>query len=82
MPADDSLDLRPPSPLEVLAARYPSWTIWYGEATGRWWALPPHDRSIAALVEAPNVEELVATIEAARARFRSTWPGRAVGTVI
>jgi hypothetical protein len=75
MPADDSLDQRP-SPQAVLAARYPSWTIWFGEATGSWWALPHQDPSVEELVEARNVEELVESIEATRARSRAMWPGR------
>jgi hypothetical protein len=69
MPADDSLDQQL-SLQAVLAARYPSWTIWFGEATRRWWALPPHDRPAEKLVEARNVEELVDSIEAMKARPR------------
>ena len=44
MPADESLDQQPISLLPTLAARYPGWTIWFGQATRHWWALPPHDR--------------------------------------
>ena len=52
MSADDSLD-QPSSSLPViLAARYPQWTIWYGQATQRWWALPPAGRDAGAFVEA------------------------------
>lgn len=68
MPADDSLD-REPSPQAVLAARYPSWTIWFGASTGHWWALPSHARPAEKLVEARSVEELVDSIEATRARL-------------
>jgi hypothetical protein len=67
MPADDTLDQR--SLQVMLAARYPGWTIWFGEATRRWWALPSRDRS-AKLVEARNVEDLMESIEARAPRGR------------
>jgi hypothetical protein len=68
MRADDSLDQQP-SLQAVLSARYPGWTIWYGEATGHWWALPRYDRSAEKLVEARSVEELVDSIQASRAHL-------------
>jgi hypothetical protein len=68
MPADDSLDQRL-SLQAVLSARYPSWTIWFGQATRHWWALPPYDRPAEELVEARTVEELVETIEATKVRL-------------
>lgn len=73
MTADDSLD-QPFSVLAVLAVRYPAWTIWYGEATRHWWALPPHDQQRDHLVEAPTVKELVEAIEAIKVRPRTPFP--------
>lgn len=73
MTADDSLD-QPFSVLAVLAARYPDWTIWYGEATGHWWALPPHDPRNDDFVEAQTVKELVESIEAIKVRPRVPFP--------
>lgn len=73
MTADDSLD-QPFSVLAVLAARYPDWTIWYGEATGHWWALPPQNRHSEEFVEAPTVKELVESIEAIKVRPRTPPP--------
>jgi hypothetical protein len=84
MSADDSPDQTPFSLLAVLAARYPEWTIWFGEATGHWWALPPHDREPGEFIEAPTVKELVESIEALKARPRVPYqtgpsPGMARG---
>ncbi len=71
MSADDSLD-QPSSSLPIiLAARYPQWTIWYGQATKRWWALPPAGRDSGAFVEAKSVKELVESIEALQVRRRT-----------
>jgi hypothetical protein len=64
MPADDSLDQSPFSLPALLAARYPQWTIWYGQTTRRWWALPPAGRGADRFVEAHSVKELVESIEA------------------
>jgi hypothetical protein len=74
MPADESLDQQPLSLLAMLAARYPDWTMWYGQATRHWWALPPRDREADRFIEALNVKELVESIEAIRARRRSMSP--------
>jgi hypothetical protein len=71
MPADESLDQRLHSLSTMLTARYPRWTIWYGQATRHWWALPPLDRGADRLVEAPTVKELVESIEGIQARGRS-----------
>ena len=76
MPADDSPDQTPFSLLAVLAARYPEWTIWFGEATGHWWALPPHSREPDDFIEAPTVKELVESIEAIKVRPRVPYPTR------
>lgn len=52
-----------PSPHEqarALARRLPAWTVWYGEHTGRFWAVPRH-RNLAA---APHIEaETAAELE-------------------
>jgi hypothetical protein len=69
MPADESLDQQQPiSLLAMLAARYPRWTIWYGQATRHWWALPPHGEPADRFIEAANVKELIESIEVIQAR--------------
>jgi hypothetical protein len=74
MPADETLDQQPSSLLAMLAARYPDWTIWYGQATRHWWALPPrlprHPGDVDRFIEATSVKELVESIEAIRVRRR------------
>lgn len=82
MPADESLDQQPSSLLAMLAARYPQWTIWYGQATHHWWALPPHDREAGRFVEAPNVKELIESIEVIQARRRVDTPSLPPGGVL
>lgn len=47
----------------ALSRRYPRWTIWFGPATGHWFALPPRDRDIGDFVEAATVQKLVSVIE-------------------
>ncbi|MDX6743311.1 hypothetical protein [Actinocorallia sp. A-T 12471] len=49
--------------LSFLVRRYPRWTIWFGPATRRWWALPPRERDIGDFVEALDVEGLVSRID-------------------
>ncbi|MEO3783005.1 hypothetical protein ABGB12_06740 [Actinocorallia sp. B10E7] len=49
--------------LSFLVGRYPQWTIWYGTATGSWWALPPRERDIGDFVEAADLPRLIAHIE-------------------
>jgi hypothetical protein len=46
-----------------LTRRYPRWTIWFGPATGHWFALPPADRDIGDFVEATTVQKLISAIE-------------------
>jgi hypothetical protein len=82
MPADESLDQQPFSLLAMLAARYPHWTIWYGQATHHWWALPPHRRDADRFIEAPNVKELVESIEAIQARRRAPSPSPQPGGIL
>lgn len=68
MPADESPDQQRSPLLAMLAARYPHWTIWYGQSTRHWWALPPLDRVADRFVEAPTVKELIESIEVVQAR--------------
>ena len=82
MPADESLDQQPISLLAMLAARYPHWTIWFGQATRHWWALPPHDRDAGTFIEAPNVKELVESIEVIQARRRMPAPSPQPGGIL
>jgi hypothetical protein len=58
MPADDHT-----AEIAVLHRRFPRWTIWFGLATGHWWALPPADRDIGDFVEAASQQKLIASIE-------------------
>ncbi len=74
MSADDSLDQSSSSLPVILAARYPQWTIWFGQATRKWWALPPAGRDAGDFVEAGSVKELVESIEAMQVRRRTTTP--------
>lgn len=56
-----------------VAERFPDWVVWYGRATGRWWAMPPGWCWYAdGLVEAGSSEELaerMGQVERARPRF-------------
>jgi len=49
--------------ISFLTRRYPNWTIWFGPATGHWWALPPRERDIGDFVEAGDIQRLIAYIE-------------------
>jgi hypothetical protein len=49
--------------IAVLHRRYPRWSIWFGLATGHWWALPPADRDIGDFIEATTPQKLIASIE-------------------
>jgi hypothetical protein len=82
MPADESLDPQPYSLLAMLAARYPHWTIWFGQATRHWWALPPHGREADRFIEATNVKELVESIEVIQARRRVPDPAPQPGGIL
>ena len=79
MSADESRDQQPFPLLAMLATRYPHWTIWYGQATRHWWALPPLDRDADRFIEAANVRELIESIEVSQVRrrvpSRSPQPG-------
>ena len=72
MSADDSFEQSPFSVLAVLTVRYPQWTIWFGQATRHWWALRPRDRDVDDVIEAPDVKELVDSIEAIQVRRGNT----------
>ena len=82
MSADESLDQQSLSLLALLVVRYPYWTIWYGQATRHWWALPPLDREADRFVEAPNAKELVESIEAIQARRRMPFPSPQPGGIL
>ncbi|MCW2883314.1 MAG: hypothetical protein QOE54_5745 [Streptosporangiaceae bacterium] len=58
MPADDRV-----AETVALRRRYPRWTIWFGPATGHWFALPPRDRDIGGLVEVATIQKLISVIE-------------------
>ncbi|MFC4532725.1 hypothetical protein [Sphaerisporangium dianthi] len=47
----------------MLNRRFEGWSVWFGGATGRWWALAPRwGRGVVGLVEAGSAEELVLRI--------------------
>lgn len=52
----------------ILTCRFPGVALWFGEATGSWWALVRVSRGWR-LVEAADVEELTRAIIQAE-----TWP--------
>jgi hypothetical protein len=59
-----------------LRRRYPHWTIWFGPATGHWFALPPRDRDIGDFVEAASIQKLISVIEVIQhAPIRKDDPG-------
>jgi hypothetical protein len=82
MPADESLDQQQISLLAMLAARYPYWTIWFGRTTRHWWALPPHDQDADRFIEAPDVKELIQSIEVIQARRRMPTPSPQPGGIL
>ncbi|MEV7969823.1 ATP-binding protein [Sphaerisporangium sp. NPDC088356] len=46
--------------VRMLNRRFAGWSVWYGSATGRWWALAPRwGHGLVGLVEAGTPEELV-----------------------
>ncbi|MFB9249400.1 hypothetical protein ACFFWE_14245 [Sphaerisporangium melleum] len=46
--------------MRVLNRRFGGWSVWYGSATGRWWALAPRwGHGLVGLIEAGSAEELV-----------------------
>src|SRR4051812_21687982 len=61
---------------DALRRRYPHWTIWFGSATGHWFALPPRDRDIGDFVEAASIHKLISVIEVIQhAPIRNDDPG-------
>lgn len=81
MSADEPRDQQFPL-LAMLAARYPHWTIWYGHATRHWWALPLLDRDTDRFIEAPDVKELIESIEVMQARRRTPPPAPQPGGIL
>jgi hypothetical protein len=41
---------------------FPGWLCWYGDATRRWWTVPPPGCWYPSLIEAPTPAELAALI--------------------
>ena len=37
---------------------YPGWRIWRGETTGEYWAAPPAEHPLRALVNAPDLADV------------------------
>lgn len=71
--------------VRALAARLPRWTIWYGQHTGSFWAVPRGaDLRAAPHIEASNAMELEERAKQIEQRFHaprpvkrpSTGPGR------
>ncbi|ADG87751.1 hypothetical protein [Thermobispora bispora] len=59
------------SPAEVvraLAARFPAWTIWWGEATRRYWGMRRRRDGALIYIEANSAQEFVQ-----RARQTDAW---------
>lgn len=77
---------KPQDALRALTLRFPGWLLWYGTATGCWWALPPaHCRERVGLVEADTAAGLavrIRWIEDCRTHLdpdrpdRPDWPDR------
>ncbi|WP_424530353.1 hypothetical protein ACOZ38_11840 [Sphaerisporangium viridialbum] len=45
--------------VRALTQRFNGWCLWYGTATGHWWALPPaRNREHLGLIEARDPDEL------------------------
>ncbi|MET8004475.1 hypothetical protein [Nonomuraea glycinis] len=56
--------------VRLLAARLPSWTVWYGRHTGRFWALLKRRPGVQDLhVEAETAAELESQIAEAERRL-------------
>ncbi|WP_169948960.1 hypothetical protein [Microbispora sp. H11081] len=55
--ADDMTAAR--NAARALSGRVPGWMVWYGERTGRFWAVPRVSEAIVPrLIEAPSAEDL------------------------
>jgi hypothetical protein len=55
--------------LDQLRRRYPRWRIWYGHATGSYWALPPHGHPTQrGLIGANDLDELARRLAQAEQR--------------
>jgi len=50
-------------PLRALQARFPGVTIWYGNRTGRWWAMPGGAHAVE-LLESASVDGLIRKLAA------------------
>ncbi|WP_030913868.1 hypothetical protein [Streptosporangium amethystogenes] len=63
--------------LHALALRFTGWLLWYGKATGRYWALSPiWCREHIGLIEADTPTELAAQMQHIEDFRRHLAPGR------
>ncbi|MET8050837.1 hypothetical protein ABZU75_24875 [Streptosporangium sp. NPDC005286] len=63
--------------LHTLALRFTGWHLWYGKATGRYWALSPTwCREHIGLIEADTPTELAAQMQHIEDFRRHLAPGR------
>src|SRR5690349_19932900 len=61
---------------DALRRRNQLWTIWFGAATGHWFARPPLDLDIGDFIEAANIQKLISVIEVIQhAPLREDEPG-------
>ncbi len=55
--------------LQQLRGEYPRWRIWWGQATGHYWAMPPPGHPTQYdLISAPDLDELAQRLAAAEGR--------------
>src|SRR5580693_6713377 len=58
--------------LEWLRRQYPRWSVWRGQATAQYWAMPPPGHPTAhALISAYDLDELARRLAAAEG---AGWP--------
>jgi hypothetical protein len=49
----------PATTVRALSCRFPRWTIWWGESTGRYWGMSRRARGAFVYVEAQSAQEFV-----------------------
>ncbi|GIH29646.1 hypothetical protein Aph01nite_79560 [Acrocarpospora phusangensis] len=49
----------PATTVRALSGRFPRWTIWWGESTGRYWGMCRRARGTLVSVEAKSAQEFV-----------------------
>jgi hypothetical protein len=52
-----------------LAAQFPAWHVWFGEATGEWWAIPRQAPARDQIVSAPTAEALASRLHGDQPRW-------------